>query len=125
MFRSRQLLTSQLSIHMCVGVVAAPSRGFIQGMAVWSCRLLLSQAGYSALASQTGKTICQESYNLSCQGAIVANYCCSNLHEGCIVHVVSKLINSPIYVSVHGTYFEKTELLVTDSFGFITKLKSL
>ncbi|CCW70111.1 unnamed protein product [Phytomonas sp. Hart1] len=124
MFRSRQFL-SQVSLHLCVGVVSAPSRGIIQGTAVWSCRLLLSQAGYSALTSQAGKTLCQESYNLCCQGAVVANYCISNLHEGCVVHVASKLINTPIYVPVHGTYFDKSELLVSDKFGFITKLKSL
>lgn len=49
----------------------------------------------------------------------------STLHEGCLVHVVSRLIQRPKYVAIHGSYDNTTDLLVSDSFGAIMAIAAL
>lgn len=109
-------VASQLSLHCCVGVVHNPSKGILQGEAEWSCRLLVNQIGVSACASDS-LIASQDAFNLRCRGSDIVNYCVSNVREGDLVHVMSKLIHRPRYVPIHGDYFEETELLVSDSFG--------
>lgn len=116
---------SHVSLHACVGVVALPSQGVLYGDAVWSCRLLLTQVGYSADSASNGGMLCQEAYTLLCYGAKEVDYCLCHLREGSLVHVVSQLSQHPKYVPTNDSYEDTTELLVSDSFGSITKLASL
>lgn len=85
----------------------------------------MTQVGSSAVAGVNGKIVTQENYSLRCRGADAVGYCVSNLAEGSMVHVVSKLVQKPRYVAIHGTYEENTELLVSASFGSIVKVASL
>ncbi|KAG5489873.1 hypothetical protein GH5_00756 [Leishmania sp. Ghana 2012 LV757] len=116
----------ELSIHACVGVVQTPSRGVIQGEPEWSCKLLLTEIGSPARWPLSPCTIAsQQVFLLRCRGAALAGYCFANLREGELVHVVSKLVHKPRYILVHGTYFNTTELLVTDSLGSIVLVAQL
>ncbi|KPI89398.1 hypothetical protein ABL78_1524 [Leptomonas seymouri] len=116
----------ELAIHACVGVIRNPSRGIMQGEPEWSCKLLLTECGSSARWPPSPSTIAaQQVFQLRCRGAAMAGYCFSNLKEGEVIHVVSKLIHKPRYVPVHEAYFTTTELLVTDSLGSITLVAQL
>lgn len=123
--RRTSKLVADLSIHVCVGVVSAPSRGMVQGQATWSCKLLLSQIGKSAAQLDGASIVCQEVFNLRCRGAAITAYCVDNLKDGSVVHAVSKLIMRPKFVPIHGTYVEETDLLITDNFGLLRKISSL
>ncbi|CAD2213333.1 hypothetical protein AGDE_01976 [Angomonas deanei] len=100
-------------------------RGIFQGEASWVCKLLVSQCGRVADKNVTDHIQSQETYSLQCRGAFLTSFCLKNVKEGDLVHVASKLIQRPKYVPIHESYFNETELLVTDSFGSISKVRSL
>ncbi|CAM44484.1 conserved hypothetical protein [Leishmania braziliensis MHOM/BR/75/M2904] len=119
-------LIGDLSIHACVGVIQSPSRGMLQGEPEWSCKLLLTECGSPAQWPPALRTVAtQQVFRLRCRGVAMAGYCFANLREGEVVHVVSKLVHKPRYITVHGTYFTATELLVTDSLGSIVSVAQL
>lgn len=118
---------AQLSIHACVGVIQNPSRGILYGQPTWTCQLLLTQCGKSALKSDCGSNylVSQETLQLRCRGFSVAQYCGVSLLHGDVAHVVAKLLQRPRYSPEHTMYFNDTELLVTDSFGCIQLVKRM
>lgn len=118
------LFNRQVSTHFCSGVVLQPAKGLLQGTPVWSCQLLISQCGMSALPG-TEKVWSQQKLTLKCRGTHFAKYCSDHISHGDVVHVVSKLIHHQKYVPTHETYFGETQLLVTDSYGSITLIDNL
>lgn len=110
---------AQLSLHACVGVIQNPSRGILYSQPTWTCQLLLTQCGKSSLGCDSNYLVSQETLQLRCRGLRVAQYCGLSLRHGDVVHTVAKLLQKPRYSPEHTMYFNDTELLVTDSFGYI------
>ncbi|KEG13154.1 hypothetical protein DQ04_01181080 [Trypanosoma grayi] len=118
---------AHFAVHCCVGVVRSPCKGSILGEPLWTCRLLLTECGYSAsVLTQQSKAVCnQEMLSLKCRGVPFVEYCDSRLKEGVLVHVVAKVYKKPRFVPIHGTYVEDTELLVSEQFGSLVLLGQL
>lgn len=113
---------AQCSIHCCVGIIQKPSRGLAFRQPVWTCQLLLTQCGKSAEAADKC-IVSQELLSLKCRGLTIVQHCGSSLAHGDVVHTVAKLIRRPKYMPEHAIYVHDTELLVTDTFGFISILR--
>ncbi|EAN98462.1 hypothetical protein C3747_103g312c [Trypanosoma cruzi] len=117
---------SYFATHCCVGVVHLPCRGSILGEPLWSCRLLLTECGFSALPPPQQKAVCsQETLTLKCRGVPFVEFSTSELKEGALVHVVAKMYKKPRFIPIHGTYVEDTELLVSEQFGSLVLLGTL
>lgn len=116
---------AQASLHTCVGVVFNPSKGVLLGsQPFWSCQLLISQVGKSAL-SHSDALVNQEKLFLRCRGANVVGFCASSLQHGDIVHTIAKLFHKPKYSAENSMYFYDSELFITDSFGHIALVKRM
>lgn len=114
-------MLGQLCLHACVGVVRNPSKGIVLNQPVWTCRLWITQCGRRAGAEEY--LIGQEFLMLRCRGAALVQYCSGELSEGDRVHAVSKLVHRPRYAAERAVYFYDSELLVTDSCGFIQRIQ--
>ncbi|RNF25761.1 uncharacterized protein Tco025E_01953 [Trypanosoma conorhini] len=117
---------SHFATHCCVGVVRSPCRGSILGEPLWTCSLLLTECGSSALRLPQPKLLCsQEKLTLKCRGVPFVEFSTSELREGALVHVVARMYKKPRFVPIHGTYVEDTELLVSEQFGSLVLLGTL
>lgn len=113
-------VVGQASVHACVGVVRNPCRGIRKSELEWTCNLLLTECGCSSGLNSRGRLVSQQMLLLRCRGTAMASFCFLRLREGGMIHVVSKVMQRPRYISAHEDYFSATELLVSDSFGSIT-----
>ena len=100
-----------------IGTILDPRFSLKRGYAVWQCTLSQTHVGKSGAA---GATVDTQLLELRCVGECAS--VAATFERGLQVAVVGRLLHRPKFIAATASYDHRSEILVSDTLGSLTRL---